>query len=485
MSSTAETSKRARKANPRYALGCSSDEDGEVPKARKAALSAPAAPAPKRTSLHIADPAQGRDEYIIDHIVHRQQQKGIRMWRVRWRGFGPENDTYEPLENLAGCEAYIAVYEKKREAENLAKDAAQASSKSAKDAACKAAAEHKETHDAAIASEREEKKSANKTSRRTAPAWKHFEDGPDPKDTHVYCAVLVNGEKCNTPIAKGSCPTALATHLMYIHVAIWKKLDEEKTAKQVENSTEGFGALAGETSLAGGRAVAAPVWRKERVEEMHVTLQYAIDETFATPRDKELGKRNGFRLVEKAVCALPFHDVQQQAPIPFHARDPSFSPPPLPPPPPITTSTAFTTATSLLRRPAPPLELNPTPPPAPITPTTSSVPSLTDNHPILPRQSVLRKRGLMEAWEGNLFKRPRAHQRSLIVERATSDVQPITAALHQSVPNEPVEIASGDGESALGPQADSPAPFISNHIEEGLRSLKHQYRAFSSNSMTR
>lgn len=41
-----------------------------------------------------------------------------------------------------------------------------------------------------------------------------------------------------------------------------------------QKSTEGFGALAGETSLAGGRAVAAPVWRKERVEEMHEKLAW-------------------------------------------------------------------------------------------------------------------------------------------------------------------------------------------------------------------
>ena len=57
-----------------------------------------------RTPLHACDKAANQDLYDI--IAERQENKYL----VRWKGFGPEDDTWEPIEHLAGAEDYIARF---------------------------------------------------------------------------------------------------------------------------------------------------------------------------------------------------------------------------------------------------------------------------------------------------------------------------------------------------------------------------------------
>ena len=49
-----------------------------------------------------------QDLYNIQDIIAERQEKGVSKYLVRWKGFGPEDDTWEPIEHLAGAEDYIA-----------------------------------------------------------------------------------------------------------------------------------------------------------------------------------------------------------------------------------------------------------------------------------------------------------------------------------------------------------------------------------------
>ena len=43
-------------------------------------------------------------------IIAERQEKGMPKYLVRWKGFGPEDDTWEPIEHLAGAKDYIARF---------------------------------------------------------------------------------------------------------------------------------------------------------------------------------------------------------------------------------------------------------------------------------------------------------------------------------------------------------------------------------------
>lgn len=55
----------------------------------------------------------GGEEYEVERILQDDDRGGIRQYLVRWKGYGPENDTWEPASNLQGCAKVIADYEKR------------------------------------------------------------------------------------------------------------------------------------------------------------------------------------------------------------------------------------------------------------------------------------------------------------------------------------------------------------------------------------
>ena len=64
---------------------------------------------PERTNpIDIA--VQNRGEFFIDSILeHRgdRQRRSTMEFKVRWRGYGPKHDTWEPYKNLAHTEQLI------------------------------------------------------------------------------------------------------------------------------------------------------------------------------------------------------------------------------------------------------------------------------------------------------------------------------------------------------------------------------------------
>jgi hypothetical protein len=60
--------------------------------------------------------AQGSEEesdYEVDHIVDRRGTRSKLEYRVRWKGYGAEDDTWEPLNNLDNARAKVKTFEKR------------------------------------------------------------------------------------------------------------------------------------------------------------------------------------------------------------------------------------------------------------------------------------------------------------------------------------------------------------------------------------
>jgi hypothetical protein len=42
------------------------------------------------------------DDYVVDKILDHKVDKGVHYWKVRWKGYGPEEDTWEPASSFVG-----------------------------------------------------------------------------------------------------------------------------------------------------------------------------------------------------------------------------------------------------------------------------------------------------------------------------------------------------------------------------------------------
>lgn len=51
--------------------------------------------------------------YVVQRILDKKLEKGKAQYLVRWKGFGPKDDTWEPAENLAKVHNLVEDYENK------------------------------------------------------------------------------------------------------------------------------------------------------------------------------------------------------------------------------------------------------------------------------------------------------------------------------------------------------------------------------------
>ena len=87
-----------------------------MPPRKKAAVPAKPLPAQgqgqsKRTPQSAFDPAAGKDIYEPEKVMAKRIAKGgISQYQVKWIGWDAKHNTWEPIENLAGCEDMIADF---------------------------------------------------------------------------------------------------------------------------------------------------------------------------------------------------------------------------------------------------------------------------------------------------------------------------------------------------------------------------------------
>ena len=53
------------------------------------------------------------EEYEVEGIVDHKREKGGWWYFIKWKGYVSSENTWEPVENLKGCAAMIAAFNKK------------------------------------------------------------------------------------------------------------------------------------------------------------------------------------------------------------------------------------------------------------------------------------------------------------------------------------------------------------------------------------
>ena len=88
-----------------------------APKAKKKAAALAAAPLKaqgngitKRTPTSAFDGAAGKDTYEPEAVKATRLAKGVTQFLVKWVGYEVKDNTWEPIENLAGCEDMIVAF---------------------------------------------------------------------------------------------------------------------------------------------------------------------------------------------------------------------------------------------------------------------------------------------------------------------------------------------------------------------------------------
>ena len=61
-------------------------------------------------------------EDLLDHRLVKRGRKYREEFLVRWRGYGPESDTWEPKSNLMTCQETIRAFKASRGLETTASD---------------------------------------------------------------------------------------------------------------------------------------------------------------------------------------------------------------------------------------------------------------------------------------------------------------------------------------------------------------------------
>ena len=59
------------------------------------------------------DLIDNEEEYEVDHIVrHKRNNRGQWLFLIRWKGYGPEDDSWEPASNLKHSKESLEEYKR-------------------------------------------------------------------------------------------------------------------------------------------------------------------------------------------------------------------------------------------------------------------------------------------------------------------------------------------------------------------------------------
>lgn len=270
----------------------------------------------KRTPQSAFDGAAGKDIYEPEKVcAHRMAKGGITQYQVKWKGWESKHSTWEPLENLAGCEDMIADF-KERDMQRCAEleaiatakriEKEQAAAQKAKDDAEAASAQRLAAQAAGTAPIPDAPSTETETStptrgtgvktegsRRTAPIWGAFDTSGADRD-HAYCKLRKgDGELCGDKISIKTGPAGLWNHCMYIHKEDYIRLKPatEKLDLTIDPQTK-MPALASKHRDAIHKAISRWIVKRKRAlslpedPEFHDIFKVAMRGAYTPPDHK-------------------------------------------------------------------------------------------------------------------------------------------------------------------------------------------------------
>ena len=174
---------------------------------------------PRRTPQHIADPAGLCDTYDVEDTIAERMGKNDKgnsekQWLVQWKGVPACAQTWEPLENLSGCEAFIARFNEEREAN----ERADLEKRKRRRDAQEEERQKKQTSESgtALLDSATSAPLQAQTGRRTSVVWTAFtEDSEDPG--FARCVLHRGNGVCGIRIKHCSGTPNLGAHLMAHH----------------------------------------------------------------------------------------------------------------------------------------------------------------------------------------------------------------------------------------------------------------------------
>jgi hypothetical protein len=203
----------------------------------------------KRTPQSAFDPAKGQQTYEPEKIVATRLKnidgKSITQYCVKWKGYDAKQNTWEPIEHLAGCEDMITAHHQEKKQKDAELDAIAEETKRTKEeeqrqkdeAAADAAAAARVAagavgngQPAATAEPPAAKQPTGPPakSHRTAKCWECFDETGAPEGK--ACCTLPHPKKlnevCSEAIGIKHGPSGMWNHLQFCHPNDFLRLKE-------------------------------------------------------------------------------------------------------------------------------------------------------------------------------------------------------------------------------------------------------------------
>ncbi|KAK3254091.1 hypothetical protein CYMTET_36682 [Cymbomonas tetramitiformis] len=211
----------------------------------------------KRTQLSPFDAAGSDDrEYFVRDIKAERLSNGVPQWLIGWKGFSNKDDTWEPIEHLAGHEQDISAFRNRRKDEVAAEE---------KEASAKKKRRQEEKDQSRIEFDGFEEAFGGK---RRSACWKHYKVQKDDtgKIVNVKCLFCPPDNK---PMPFCGNTTNLRSHLASVHKDAYCKMivpedggDPPETGLDKDKDSQ--------SSAAQGKLeTMVPIVTSERRDELH------------------------------------------------------------------------------------------------------------------------------------------------------------------------------------------------------------------------